>query len=244
LEILDWQKTLSSGMHFMALGVRPTPKGTFQDLITATHNELVVHARDIASTGSIHLAKDMEVGKRSDGVITLGDLLARTNELRNIYEQCTYKASKAIPCSASSISGHINIQLTISTPSDVDALRQLLRIPKGANVQTALFTPGGNDPNSVSLGFTADDNDPNSYLPHLERASYLLEPWENGGYLSPLLRYFVISYILGMLVRYYPSKWMYLFSYQKGDTLLPLLRATISNIESAFPKEAARMVEP
>jgi len=36
---------------------------------------------------------------------------------------------------------------------------------------------------------------------------------------------------------------MYLFSYQKGDALLPLLQAAISNIETVFPKEAARMIE-
>jgi hypothetical protein len=125
---------------------------------------------------------------------------------------------------------------------------QRLRIPADASAGTVYVTPGVNDPNSVTLSVPyGEGDDPNLYLPHLEPpegSHYLLEPWENGGYLSPLLRYFVISYILGMLVRYFPSKWMYLFSYQKGDAQLPLLRETISNIEFAFPKEAARMVEP
>jgi hypothetical protein len=235
-------------MDLMALGVRATTRGTFQDLIGATHNELAVRAPAFAFTGPIQRSKSMEVGKRSDELITLGDLLARTNTLRNIYEQCTDRASRAIPCLLGTVPGHFNIQLRISTHGDIDALMQRLRIPADANVGTMYVTPGGNDPNFVTLSVPyGEGDDPNLYLPHLEPpegSHYLLEPWENGGYLSPLLRYFVISYILGMLVRYFPSKWMYLFSYQKGDAQLPLLRETISNIEFAFPKEAARMVEP
>jgi hypothetical protein len=64
----------------------------------------------------------------------------------------------------------------------------------------------------------------------------IVAPWRSGGYVSPLLRCYLISYFLGMLVRYFPSRWMALIRNTEGDAVLPLLRAAADNVESEFPR--------
>jgi hypothetical protein len=70
----------------------------------------------------------------------------------------------------------------------------------------------------------------------IAESGHLIVPWPNAGYLSPLLRCFLEAYILGMLARYFPSRWMALIRNQKGDAALPLLRRTIKHVEDDFPE--------
>ena len=47
---------------------------------------------------------------------------------------------------------------------------------------------------------------------------------------------FALSYILGMLVRYYPTQWTALVHGQSADAALPTLSAAVDFIESEFPQ--------
>lgn len=54
---------------------------------------------------------------------------------------------------------------------------------------------------------------------------------------------YVLSYILGMLARYYPSKWMSLIRNEKGDALMPSLLKSLSYIENKFPQTVVDLLE-
>lgn len=65
--------------------------------------------------------------------------------------------------------------------------------------------------------------------------AFLIHPLKNGLRLSTLSLCFIASYALGMLVRYYPSQWSRLMGQSEEDVLLPIIRSTISLIESITP---------
>src|SRR5258706_7599387 len=81
-----------------------------------------------------------------------------------------------------------------------------------------------------------------SHCPKIEDADdlgfsgKLIAPWPSGGYVSPLLKCFLASFFLGILVRYYPSSWMALIRNEKGDVAIPLLRAAMHHVEEEFPR--------
>jgi hypothetical protein len=54
---------------------------------------------------------------------------------------------------------------------------------------------------------------------------------------------FILSYALGMLVRYFPSRWMSLVRNENGDECLPTILATIDFIESQFPQMILEFLE-
>ena len=59
----------------------------------------------------------------------------------------------------------------------------------------------------------------------------------NGGKLTEFIKLFLISYILGMLVRYYPSIWTALLRNDKGDFAQPLLVDAVEAIEQNFAQQ-------
>lgn len=75
-------------------------------------------------------------------------------------------------------------------------------------------------------------------LPSLENTDsdylFLVVPLEGGINLSLLVKLFVVSYFLGMLVRYYPTHWLALQNRQKGDFMLPMVREVVNLIDSQF----------
>ena len=73
-------------------------------------------------------------------------------------------------------------------------------------------------------------------IEYIDQTGYFIVPWANGGYLSPLLRCFLEAYFLGMLARYFPSRWMSLLGNRKGDAASPLLREAVRHIEDNFPR--------
>jgi hypothetical protein len=49
----------------------------------------------------------------------------------------------------------------------------------------------------------------------------------------------MLSYFLGMLVRYFPSRWIALLRNEKGDVAQPILIAAVNAIETDYPILAA-----
>ena len=64
----------------------------------------------------------------------------------------------------------------------------------------------------------------------------IVSPFSSDCHLSKPVATFMLSYILGMLVRYYPSRWMALVRNEKGDAIFPTLLKSISYIETRFPQ--------
>jgi YaaC-like Protein len=69
-----------------------------------------------------------------------------------------------------------------------------------------------------------------------EGNTYVIEPLPDGSDLSSLSLLYLIAYSMGMLARYFPSKWLSLLKSNKGDFAFPLLKAATTVVEERFPQ--------
>jgi hypothetical protein len=65
---------------------------------------------------------------------------------------------------------------------------------------------------------------------------YMVEPLAHGIRLSSLSLLFLVSYALGMIVRYHPSHWAVLAGTGPGDSIRPLLNTAAQTVERRFPE--------
>ena len=72
---------------------------------------------------------------------------------------------------------------------------------------------------------------------------HLAEPLRGGIRLSQLSITHMISYALGMLVRYYPTHWMALIHGGRGDLLWPTINRAQQYVEGVYPELAAEFTE-
>ena len=70
----------------------------------------------------------------------------------------------------------------------------------------------------------------------------VIQDFPNSDKLSEFFKLYLTSYVLGMLARYFPSRWIELLRYSPGDFARPLLMQAIEEIEDKFPKELSRLV--
>ena len=70
----------------------------------------------------------------------------------------------------------------------------------------------------------------------------LAVPFPGGARFSQLCITYVISYALGMLVRYYPTHWISLINGGKGDLLWPTINRAQQYVEAAYPELVAEYV--
>ena len=70
----------------------------------------------------------------------------------------------------------------------------------------------------------------------------VVEPFPNGDRLSELVKLYLVSYILGMLARYFPAQWMGLLRNEPGGGAQPLLARATEAIETDFMREFAQQI--
>lgn len=71
---------------------------------------------------------------------------------------------------------------------------------------------------------------------------YLAEPFQDIGRYSQLCITYMVSYFLGMLVRYYPTHWVSLVQGEKGDLLWPLINRAQQLVENTFPELVIELI--
>ena len=64
---------------------------------------------------------------------------------------------------------------------------------------------------------------------------YIIQDFPNNDRLPRYVILYLYAYILGMLVRYFPTKWMSLVNGEKGDAARPLIYEVIDLIECDWP---------
>jgi YaaC-like Protein len=249
LTAVDWQQTLSRGIaNVLELEVR-CGDGTYSELAAATENHIVTTTP--VQGGTVQIAGlRPPLGESSSGSIKFDDVLSRVPELRDAYRDVTERTPKVLhgviidTASAQVIRIAQHPVLGLTTAGEI---RLMLGVPPEVEIGGS---PGDQMFSVPNLAYRLPPVFPMSDLsgrPIMEdfdqHAGSIIAPWPNGGYLSPLLRCFVASYFLGMLVRYFPSRWMSLIRNDKGDAAVPLLRAATDHIERAFPRLALRALD-
>jgi hypothetical protein len=222
-------------------------KGTFSELATAVGNKEAV-AFPGANFGvdyktiSYSIPRPMPDTART---ITFDDVISRTAELARTYLAVTNRQPRTahgLVSVANEGGFHVCISSdpTNGAPLAVQEIRKLFLVPDEVTISESGQTIHyGGQHYYYLLPDTGSAVLPKGF-PHVEDIGggwhQLTMPWVGNTYLSPLLRCFVISYFLGMLVRYFPSRWMALLRNDDGDASLPLLREAMRYVEDGFPK--------
>jgi hypothetical protein len=72
---------------------------------------------------------------------------------------------------------------------------------------------------------------------------YLVAKYGVGCSLSKIATLFLVSYMLGMLVRYFPSQWTALLTGGSRDAALPTVLSAIELLEADFPRLVVEFLE-
>jgi hypothetical protein len=72
---------------------------------------------------------------------------------------------------------------------------------------------------------------------------HIVDPLPNGARYSQLAITYIVSFMLGMLARYFPTHWISLASGEKGDGLWPTINAAQRYVDQAFPELVVEFVE-
>jgi hypothetical protein len=71
---------------------------------------------------------------------------------------------------------------------------------------------------------------------------YIAAPFQDSVYFSQLCMTYMVSYYLGMLVRYYPTHWISLLQGGKGDALWPTINRAQQIVEETYPELVVEMI--
>lgn len=71
---------------------------------------------------------------------------------------------------------------------------------------------------------------------------YISEPFHQNLCYSQLCITYMVSYVLGMLVRYYPTHWMSLTQGDKGDEWWPTINRAQHFVEQSFPELVIELI--
>jgi hypothetical protein len=73
--------------------------------------------------------------------------------------------------------------------------------------------------------------------------SYVVPPFASAVQLSRLSMLYLVSYSLGMLARYHPTRWLSLLTGGEGDASYPILNAALDLVEGSYPDAILREFE-
>ena len=250
LKVVRWKPLLKDGIGSVLELEIKTTKGTFRELTACCPNRHRERSFREAPTGMLHV--DYSLGRVAfaddNSTLTLDALLSRLMATAPDYQRITGRQRKWVPASVTSTRDETRFAIHANTIPD--ELSDLLQDPD-VHLGATDLTPPGERPTG-QRAFTLIFK----HLPHHGHHRKLpffhysdgspsmdvILSFPNGDKLNEFFKLYLVSYILGMLARYYPSKWMTLLRGGQGDFAQPLLVASIDAIESLFPRELSNQI--
>ena len=223
LKLLNWKKTLSNGLeNVLRLKIKANP-GTFRQLADNTWNWYIAQTyqgdlqkRDfypeLRHLGAIAFARD-------DSALELRDLISRSKYTGGDFGDITGEPNRLHRAAVRLERGghNITIKYDISVP---ERFKQEQSFPRFPRQETSMP------------------------LYHLSGESYMsvVDNFANNDRLSEFLKLYLMAYVLGMLARYFPSKWMTLIHNEQGSGAQPLLAKATKALENEFVREFGQQV--
>ena len=250
LRDFKWQETLKDGIkNVLELQVKAT-NGTFGELVVACSNRHIEHCFYIPTNTRAVVDHDLGDISFADGgsPLTLDDLLSRLMATTFAYPEITGRDPQFFPVVVAQGATQTHFALLSS-----NVIPDLQGLVDGASVLIQPtptgwpYLPIPTIPQQ-SLVFQHEANKAHQkkfpVFHHTDGASAMtgVLNFPSGDKLSEFFKLYLVSYILGMLARYYPSQWMALMHYSPGDFASPLLLSAVEAIESKFPAELSAQV--
>jgi hypothetical protein len=227
LEVTNWRECLKE-KKFEELIIKFN-NGTFLDLIEATHNKS--YLRHGSSAVNRFVKFDLP---EKNSLISFFNVLSCFPDLENEFISWTEK--KIVKCFLDEISFDDKVnRYRVVTNTKLTENELNILFPKGYTRITS---------NNDTIALFTNDN----------RLPYILQKWdggfgeqigigdiciiaenENSIQLNTISLYFIASYVLGMLSRYFPSNWISIARAEKGDSIYPLTIKLIQLIMTNYP---------
>jgi hypothetical protein len=239
LETVAWSATLSGDLpvalaSISKLRVR-TCGGLFSDLLAATRKRTVLHVYD----RTIHVSFDNEE-QRLGQETSLADILDRLPDI--FRDVSTERPRMWIRLKDFVYSPDSGAEITVHGTPDHPVCVEYA----GAGFELSLE----DDPYDSSPGRTVlkiDETGFKKYFPQLLDARvirtmggypspHLVSKFSPDAWLSQISVTYMLSYILGMLARYFPTHWSALMGGEKGDAIWPNINAAQTYVEVALPE--------
>ena len=219
----DWRKVLRSGVEdVLDLEVRAAA-GTFREVaLVAWHWNVGKVYGDVRKRETYPEVRNLGSVDFADGKssLALRDLISRSRHTGADYAAVTGDSSRL---------HRVVVQLTEG--NRMLAVRSAGRVPAEAK---------------VDLSFPRDDPTvplwANNDLANDQISMTMVDSFPNGDRLSEFVKLYLISDVLGMLSRYYPSRWIALIRNDVGSAAQPLLAKSVRAVETKFVAEFAQQV--
>lgn len=238
LETVAWGDIMSGepstglqGLHNLKIR---TCSGTFSDLASYTKNITTIHDNSSAIQWKTYYNVP-DSGKE----FTFGDLLSRIPDLERDYGSASTEIKFAYI-------SQVNYNQTEGFRAIVDAV-------KFKHFQSIYKNYGYEILEKSKQTILQADSDTFCQHPPMFIHAYIhkiftvpklhiVEPLPNNVYYSQICMTYVVSYILGMLVRYFPTHWISLTQGYKGDSLWPTINRTHQLVEQSFPELVIELI--
>jgi hypothetical protein len=238
LKTINWADQLLHGepnlLNILNLKIE-TCSGLFSELLKTTQNLMPLH---ICSE-----SVDWEViyHQPTSGIqMSFGDLLSRLPDLKNDLE--------IIPIE-NNFSKVSNLKLTTST-----GFSAIINSPKKNLVDAYLEIGYKLIPKEENYSISCENElyervSPQYIHSYLHKSFqvipnlYIATPLAGVEGYSQIAITYLLSYILGMLTRYFPTHWISLMRGDKGDVLWPAINRAQNLIESSFPELANELIK-
>lgn len=240
LETVAWGDVLSGGIasgieKIGELQIRST-SGLFYEFLTFTGNRIPLHVRSSA----IDWRLPYQIPGKGDQ-LSLDELISRIPDLQKDY------------CNISRIPRYALVNEMSYSPDDglnVKVQAAPFSAFKSYYEECGYSISEAGEFNTLTCDSeTFSNNLPlftHSYLNKTFGAIpslHIAAPFQSGGRYSQACITYMVSYILGMLVRYYPTHWIALSQGAKGDLLWPTINHAQRLVEESFPELLIELID-
>lgn len=233
LQTINWSNILSGNdiskslKNIGQLKVK-TCKGLFTELINGTQNRISIHV----NSGGVNWRLGYDIPNVGFS-FTLNDLISRipdlNAELKNLIiegkccfvNNISYDNESGFRCNVNQ-----RFELIKNTFEDFGYAISDSNKTYELSCSSELFTK--NPPQFLHAYVNKMFED----IPNL----YIVQTFDNNNYYSEIALIFLLSYYLGMLVRYYPTHWNSLVQGESGDIFWPVLNRAQSYVETVYPE--------
>lgn len=240
LVTVEWPKVLHDGIaNVLNLAVQAT-KGTFSEFVGAIGNCQTYSWRQQDNCNGFFRNDFGEVKYlRDSSTITLGDLLSREKDLAAEYEIANDGWGNTDFGRVVALDNALRVIFMPTSHVDVASAIQSYGFP--ANATVSLKPMANNLPiQTIVVDITASGEDRKKVAPLAfdqdKEVGWLVRPFSNHDNMIDIHRMYIEAFIVGMLSRYFPSKWMSLLRSEKGDIARSVILAAVARIEAKFPQ--------
>ena len=209
--------------------------GLFSDFLTHTNNRISIHV----NSGGVDWRLCYDIPE-SNEEISLTDFLSRIPDLRHDYssisDEARYAAVSEITCDSTN---GFRAKLRAEHFSVLKPTYETLGYSVASEGDWCILTSSAEKfAKELPLFIHTYVHKAFGTIPQL----FIAEPFPGDARYSQLCITYMTAYVLGMLVRYYPTHWMSLIQGDRGDSLWPTLNRAQHFVEESYPELVTELI--